>query len=205
MTSIATVTGNPWLVAASALSGGDSKPILKFEKGDWLLGQDKQDVSNGTLVAVNMASIEWGWVRWSDNRPTDRRMGLIDEGYRVEARPALGDTDESMWPRDDTGRPRDPWQKMIEIPVRELAGERREMLLSGGSRGWEGACKALFDAYGKGLKEGKAGKTPIVKLGSSHYDHKSYGRVKVPVLELVEWREPGELLAAPAKGSKTKF
>lgn len=206
MTSLATVGNNPWLVAASALSGGDTKPIVKFEKGDWLLGQEKEDVPGGTLVAVNMGGIEWGWVRWDNGKPTDRRMGAINAGYRPEGRQTLGDNEPSMWARDDDGKPRDPWQQMIEIPVRELAGERRELLLSGGSRGWEGCCKALFASYGEGLKQGKAALTPIVKLGGSHYDHKKYGRVKVPILELVEWRDPVELLTSPpAKSVKTKF
>ena len=191
-------TANPWLVASTTLSGGDTKPILKFEKGDWLLGQDKKEIKLGTLLLANMAGVEWGWVRWQDSRPTDRRMGLLAEGYQVEPRDALPDRDKQLWDTDEKGFPRDPWQKMIEIPVRIPDGE--EMLMSGGSRGWEGCCKALFEQYGKGLKEGKQG-TPVVKLGGAHYDHKMYGRVKVPVLELVEWRTGSE----PKAKKLTKF
>jgi hypothetical protein len=206
MTSIATVTGNPWLVAASALSGGD-KLILKHNKGDWLLGQEDEDVPQGTLIAVDMQNAEWGWLRWYDSKPADRRMHLISSGQAPEPRDALDHDDKELWERDPmTNEPRDPWQKTIEIPARELSGERREVLLSGSSRGWEGACKALFKQYGEGLAAGKGALTPIVKLGVSHYDHKNkaFGRIKVPVLELVEWREPGELLAAPP-AKKTKF
>ena len=196
MTELATTGVNPWLIASTTLSGGDTKPILRFEKGDWLLGQDKKELKLGTLLLANMAGVEWGWVRWQDSRPTDRRMGLLAEGYQVEPRSALPDQDRDMWDLDDKGYKRDPWQKMIEIPVRIPDGD--ELLMAGGSRGWEGCCKALFEAYGKGLKEGRQG-TPVIKLGGSHYDHKMYGRVKVPVLELVEWRT-GE-----AKKKLTKF
>ena len=194
---------NPWLVATKNMSGGETKEILKFEKGDWVLGQEKEDLPHGSLLAANMSGVEWGWVRWHDSKPTDRRMGLLAEGFQVESRGTLPDQDRQLWDVDEKGQPRDPWQKMIEIPVREADGQQREMLLSGGSKGWEGCCRALFESYGKGLKEGRQG-TPILKLSSSHYDHKKYGRVKVPVLELAEWRSEAEL-AKPKKKTTTKF
>jgi hypothetical protein len=192
--------------ASSALSGGDQKPILKFHKGDWLLGQESEDVPNGTCLAANLLEAEWGWVRWKDNKPVERRMYRIASGRVPDSRDVLGHNDEALWDRDDNGRPRDPWQRMIEIPARELSGFSREVVLSGGSKGWEGCCKALFGEFGEGLKEGKGDRTPIVKLSGSHYEHKVYGRTKVPVLELVEWRDLAQLLAAPEKKKPaTKF
>jgi hypothetical protein len=186
--------------AAAALSGG-STAICKFEKGDWLLGSEKTDVPNGTLLAVDMMRAEWGWVRWLDNRPVERRMVMVASGTPFVLRSELGHMDEALWARDDQGRPRDPWQSMIEIPAREVSGARREMVLSGGSRGWDGCCKELFGTFGEQMRENR-GKTPIVKLGTSSYDHKKYGRVKVPVLELVEWRSPLELAGLEDKGGK---
>lgn len=205
MTEIASYSDSPWLSFPQVSAEGEQKLILRCSKGDWLLGKDKDDVPLGTLFAVNFKGIEWGWVHWEDKQLVERRLGLIEEGYKPEPRRNLGFTDESLWERDDQGRPKDPWQQTIEIPAREIAGQRREVLMSGSSYGWKGACERLFGEYGKGLKEGKANLTPIIKIGSSHYDHKKWGRTKVPVLELVDWREPGELLAAPVAAKKTKF
>jgi hypothetical protein len=92
---------------------------------------------------------------------------------------------------------------MIEIPAREIAGDKREVLLSGGSRGWEGCCKALFQAFGQGMRA-NTGKTPVVELGSDKYEHKQYGIVKTPLLKLVEWKAAAEL-EQKAEPKKTKF
>jgi hypothetical protein len=186
--------------AAAALSGGSTQ-ICKFEKGDWLLGQEKDEVPNGTLLAIDMMRAEWGWVRWYDNRPVERKMVLVASGQPVPMRAELGHRDEAMWARDDSDRPRDPWQRMIDIPAREVTGAKREMILSGGSRGWDGCCKDLFATFGEQMRENR-GKTPVVRLGTSSYEHKKYGRVKVPTLELVEWRSPVDLAELEKNGGK---
>jgi hypothetical protein len=191
--------------AASVLSGGDQKPILKFEKGDWYAGQDKREVPNGTKLAADIVHAEWGWVRWSDGKPVERRMVPIAAGQPFAVRDSLGHNDKQLWETDTGGKPRDPWQFMIEIPVRELTGQRAEMVMSGGSKGWEGCCKALFVAFGEQMRA-NAGKVPIIQLGGDRYQHPTYGIVKTPKLDLVEWKSEGDLdAAAPAKGKAAKF
>jgi len=188
--------------AAAQLSGGDQKPILKFEKGDWYAGQEKREVPNGTRLAADIVHAEWGWVRWDDGKPQERRMVPIASGQPTAARDSLGYNDKELWDDDNTGKPRDPWQFMIEIPVRELTGARTEMVMSGGSKGWEGCCKALFAAFGEQMRS-NAGKVPIIQLGGDRYQHKDYGIVKTPKVELVEWKAETELeTVAPAKKGK---
>lgn len=191
--------------AAAALSG-EQKPILKFEKGDWYAGQEDEEIPIGTKLAANIMEAEWGWVRWHGGKPVERRMVLVASGQQPATRDALGHADEAMWDRDDQGRPRDPWQKMIEIPVREIEGERREMIISGGSRGHEGACKALFKAFGEQMRA-NLGKTPVIQLGGSKYTHSKYGIVKVPEMPLVDWFDPATApaIAAPKTNGKAKF
>lgn len=206
-TELATYNENTFAAfqnAAAALSG-DQKPILKFDKGDWYAGQDNEEMPTGTKLAADMLHAEWGWVRWKDGKPVDRKMVLVASGAGPANRDDLGNLDEGLWDRDDQGKPRDPWQKMIEIPVREISGEMREMVLSGGSRGYEGACKALFKAFGEGMRT-NMGKVPVISLSGDKYQHKQYGMVKVPALPIVEWMDP---TAKPAvegpKSSKAKF
>jgi hypothetical protein len=189
--------------AAASLSGGDQKPILKFQKGDWYLGQENEEIPNGTKLAANIMEAEWGWVRWSGGKPAERRMVRIATGAQAPTRDTLGHLDRELWDRDNAGKPRDPWQFMVDIPAREIAGQKREVMLSGGSKGWEGCCKALFAAFGKGMRE-NGGKTPIVQLAGDKYSHGEYGVVKTPKLELVEWKAPAELETKPAKIA-TKF
>ena len=188
--------------AAAALSG-DQKPILRFEKGDWYAGQEDEDIPLGTKFAANIMEAEWGWLRWKDSKPVERRMVLVASGSQPASRDSLGYDDDAMWDRDDQQRPRDPWQKTIEIPVRELTGEKREMVLVGSSRGHEGACKALFKAFGEGMRS-NGGKVPVIQLGGSKYTHSKHGIVKVPEMPLVEWFNPSQE-APTAKTSKAKF
>lgn len=194
--------------AAAALSG-DTKPICKFDKGDWYLGQEKHEMPNGTCVALNMMDAHWGWLLWRDKKVDDRRMLPVASGQAIAARGDLGHNDQSLWERDPaSGKPIDPWSKTIEIPAREIEGERREMVLSGSSKGWEGCCKALFKQFGEQMRA-NAGKVPVVSLGTSKYQHPQYGVVKVPVLEIVDWKLLSELEAEPSapatKGKQTKF
>jgi hypothetical protein len=178
--------------AANELSTS-TKPIVKFSKGDWLLGQDGEELKVGSRFALNMLDAERGWIRWRDGKPVERRMARIAARAPIPARYELGHEDESLWERDGDDRPRDPWQLMLEIPARELDGERREVVLSGGSRGWEGCCKALLTEFAQGARQ-SPGKVPVVELANDSYTHKAFGRVKVPVLPIVAWMTEDELM-----------
>lgn len=177
--------------AATALSG-DSKPILKFNKGDWYAGQDNTEIPLGTAVAIDMMSAEWGWIRWHDGKPAERRMAHVATGQPPVPRDSLGHADEALWEKDDEGKPRDPWRKSIEIPVREISGEKREFMLAGSGVGFEGACKALFKAFGEQMRA-NSGKVPVIELRSGKYQHSKWGIVKVPDMPIVSWKTLAEL------------
>jgi hypothetical protein len=206
-TQLATVNENAFLAAAASMAGGDQKPILKFSKGDWTVGQEDEDVPIGTRLAADIVNAEWGWIRWHDNKPVERRMVLVASGQQSPTRDALGHEDKDLWKVGSDGKPQDPWQRTIEIPVRELDGEKREFLLAGSSNGFQGGCKALFAAFGKGMRE-NAGKVPVIELGMSKYKHKNseYGVIKTPEMAIVEWFDPAAASAVAApKQSKAKF
>jgi hypothetical protein len=205
MTDIATHDDvlSAFAAAAEQLSTG-AKPILKFQKGDWLLGQEAEELKPGTRLALNMLDAEHGWVRWKDGKPAERKMTRIAARVPIPSRHELGHHDEELWDKDGDGRPRDPCKMMLDFPARELEGERREVVVSGGSRGWEGCCKALLTDFASSARQ-NPGKTPIVELGSGRYQHKTYGMVKVPALPIVTWLTEEELVnGTPGIGQKKK-
>ena len=53
--------------------------------------------------------------------------------------------------------------------------------MTGSSKGFEGGCKQLFSAFGKGVRE-NAGKVPVIALGVSKYKHSNpaFGMLKHP-------------------------
>src|SRR5262249_11272580 len=109
--ALATSSANPFEVyGESANNQRIVGKLLKFSKGDYLAGQDGEEVSIGTKFVAAMDTLTVGWIKWQHARPVEHRMGAIAEGYTPPPRSELGDTDEDKWDLDDRGEPRDPWQ-----------------------------------------------------------------------------------------------
>ncbi|HEX9321797.1 MAG TPA: hypothetical protein VF913_06710, partial [Xanthobacteraceae bacterium] len=95
--------------------------LLKFSKGDWLVGRDNEECSEKALAAV-VAGMVHGWVRWEDNRPAEQNMGLLIEGFVPSDRASLGHNDRALWEANNDGQPRDPWQPTIYLPMVSVDG-----------------------------------------------------------------------------------
>jgi len=166
--------------------------LLKFTKGDYCFGPESTLFEEGTRMIVDMESLLVGWQRWENNAPTDSHMGPIVEGFQPPKRRELGDLDDTAWEVDEsTGRPRDPWQYTNQVVMRELGTKGEENGLytfTTASRGGINAVGILCKTYGKQIRT-NPGIYPIVELNTDSYMHsnKQYGRIKVPVLDVVGW------------------
>lgn len=185
--------------AQSAIVG----QLLKFSKGDWLVGEDSEELPVGTKLVAVMDQLTTGWVRWFDNKPTQQIMGLLVDGYQPPKRQELGDHDESKWEEDDQGKARDPWQftnyLIMKKPGTKLSDQANLYTFATSSRGGIGCVGKLCMGYGKAMRE-RPDENPVVALKVDAYDHpnKQYGRIKVPVLEIVGWEKKQKVLAAAA-------
>jgi len=198
----------------AASGSGD---FLKFSKGEWLKGQNDEEVPLGTHLAANMAELSIGWIRWSDKKPVERKMGLLAQGFKPEARDALGLLDQNEWEVDKDGKPQDPWSFTNELPcANPETGE--QMTFSASSKGGIGAIGNLCKAFGKEYRQ-RGDQIPIIELGRDSYKHPEYGKTYVPVVTIVNWVENGSVpepvaenddeekpaAAKAAAGSKTRF
>jgi hypothetical protein len=183
---------NPFETYGEAAARSNGR-FLKFSKGDFLGGADSEVVQIGTVMIAYMPGLTAGYVRWENGARTDRVMGTIVGGFRPPRRPDLGDTDRTRWETDDRGDPKDPWQFGNELPMirRETPGEAYTFVT--GSKGGIGAIGALCKEYGKHIKT-KPNEIPIIRLDVKSYQHsnRSYGRIKVPYLEVIGWVDKGE-------------
>jgi hypothetical protein len=84
--------------------------LLRFSKGDYLAGQDAEEIPLGTQFTALMDTLSVGWVCWQANAPIEQRMGLVVKGFQPERRNDLGDLNKESWERDAEGKPRDCWQ-----------------------------------------------------------------------------------------------
>lgn len=181
--------------------------LLKFSKGDFLCGEDNEEVEEGTRYVANMDELMVGWIRWSDNKPTDQIMGRVSEGYQPAKRNALGDDDKSKWEIDEQGRERDPWQfsNYLILKTPGEAGEDALFTFTTSSRGGLNAIGELCKAYGKAMRQ-RPDELPIISLGVGSYQHsnKAFGRIKFPIFEVVGWAPRGEFAEALAEAAPEK-
>lgn len=194
--------------------------LLKFSKGDYLVGEDNEEVEEGTKYVANMDELMVGWIRWQDSKPTDQIMGRVAEGYQPQRRNELGDNDKAQWEIDEQGHERDPWQ-FSNYLIMKKPGENGDDALftfTTSSRGGLNAIGELCKTYGKEMRQ-RPDEFPIIALevGSYQHSNKAYGRIKFPIFKVVGWAKKSEFAdidqagseqpeseAAPAKGTKAK-
>src|SRR6516165_2607157 len=95
--------------------------MLRFSKGDWLVGDDT--VAVGTTFTVAVDELLAGWIKWIDSKPVEHLMVRVADGATPKSRGELGDHDQSKWEMDATGKPKDPWQFTNYLPMMNEAGE----------------------------------------------------------------------------------
>jgi hypothetical protein len=193
----ATGITDPFLAFAQAESGQDILgKLIRFSKGDYIA--DKQEIHAGTEMVAAVDALVVGWVRWSGKQQVERHLGRIADGFREPERDELGWHDEASWERDSEGRPSDPWQKTGLLPLKRISdGELFTLTLNGRGRGGE-AIGRLVGAYGRSRM--REDSYPIIKLGVDAYEHKTYGRIKYPILPIVGWRPKAEFGALETGG-----
>ncbi|MCA1452168.1 hypothetical protein I6F35_02925 [Bradyrhizobium sp. BRP22] len=174
--------------------------LLKFSKGDYLVGEHNAEMPRGTELIANMDELMIGWIKWEDNKPAEQIMGRLADGYQPLKRKDLGDQDETQWERDDDGQPRDPWQFSNYLIMKTPGEDDPDDALftfTTASKGGIGAIGELCKAYGKVMRQ-RPDEFPIVKLDVGSYAHsnKQFGRIKFPIFEIVGWSAKAEFAEA---------
>lgn len=188
-TEIATndLVASRFLAVASEAEAGFGK-LLKFTKGHYYLGDD--EVPSGHEFVAQMPSVAHGWVKFIDGKLVEQRIGKVADGFMLARREELGDTDETQWEKDSTGKPRDPWGKQWYVPL--VALETGEMVVfCTGSRGGSQTVSKLCAIYGRQARNG----LPIIRLNISSYKHREFGRIEIPDLAVVSWEKQHDVSA----------
>jgi hypothetical protein len=174
--------------------------LLKFSKGDWLAGPDSEEIAGGTELVAAVPGTAHGWVRWEDNRPVEHHMGLLIEGFVPPERSTLGYNDKTLWEIDGGGKPRDPWQKTIYLPMASVDAATVYTFSTGTDGGRRHVIGPLCKEYGSHIRQ-HPDELPIVKLGQDSYLHsdRSIGRVKYPEMPVVRYVKADKYLAAIAE------
>jgi hypothetical protein len=176
--------------------------LLKFTKGEYLVGPDNVVLPVGTKVVAAMDTVAIGWERWWEGRVTASHMGLLVEGFIPPERRELGDHDSSCWEVDSDGSARDPWQFTNSVVF--LPPELGDVFtFTTTSTGGINAVADLCKAHDRGIRR-QPRCYPVVSLESDSYQHKikARGRIKIPRFRPVRYVDarPFDSALAVARG-----
>jgi hypothetical protein len=171
-------------------------PMLKFAKGDYLVGRDGEECPDKELVAL-MPGLLHGYIRWEDNFPVEHVMGLLMEGYVPPALETLGHRDKTKWELDTNGKPRDPWQESAYLPMISVNAENVYTFTTSSDGGRRRAVAPLCRDYGGHIRQ-FPDELPVIGLAQDSYQHsdRSIGRVKYPLFPIKRYVKAEPYLAA---------
>lgn len=166
---------------ASAIAGD----LLRFVKGEFQRGPDKQPVDVNLLLLCNMKEVWTGWVRYFGGQVVETLIGRLIDFHEPQRREELGHLDKNLWETDASGTPLDPWSPTDRMIMREM-GSLKLLTFSTSSAGGRKAlarlCQEFDNAYEK-----HDGLWPVVLLDSYTYDHPNYGPIWNPRFTIADW------------------
>ena len=164
------------LRAIDTQGGAGGMAILKMDKtGHWVFGADQTEVEDDSLWAINPFSFVHGYIAWGDGEVLGEKMVSV-----AEPLPELDPAPSSA---------KRGWEMQIGMTLACTNGEdeglqaRYSVTSVGGKR----AVQALAVAIAEQVDKDQSKPVPVVRLKKEHYQHKSYGRIFTPVLEIVKW------------------
>jgi hypothetical protein len=165
--------------------------LLRFNKGDYLIGRDKDVtvVPLGTKFTLAIDTWEQGWEKWWNKELVDRRTGFVYDGFSRPARDDLGDNDPEHWPINArSGKPEDPWQRVDRVVMYAKKGDEGG-LYTFSTRSWGGieALRKLMERASRIMRMEHPHDYPIVQLESDSYRHPNYGKIDTPEFAIVGW------------------
>lgn len=186
--------------AAHGARASQEGQFLSFSKGEYVYGQNKDELPIGTRLVANMPGLRIGWRFWSGGKVVNDRTELVSDGRPEERRADLGDLDTATWERDNEGVPRDPW---VLTNILELADPEKGLafLYSTTSSGGRRAVGRLCTEYAREYRM-RDGMLPIIELGRDSYMHKNreYGKIYNPVLKIIGWTDESDPKVSDAGG-----
>lgn len=194
-------------ISTAAREDGGFEKLLKFVKGDFLIGDEK--IALGTEFIAHVPAWMKTWIEFRDGKPVDgsRKVYRVALGEQPPEREELGDLDPKNWPPGLDGEPADPHVFQNLLPLENL--ENSEVVIfASPSAGGKIAIGNLSTAYTRRAKKKPDCGLPIVKLATATFPSKKYGKVLRPDFVIVGWDEPSsdsDIEVMPPASSKNEL
>lgn len=165
------------------------QPLLRLLKdGQWVSGAEDSAIAGGTEAIVNPMSFQSGYSCWTNRAAGQGKNELMgEEMWSIgQMKPMTHEMPQHNDPR--TGE-HCAWKDCLSVDLKLLEGPltNQQVLYKTTSVGGVRVMTAMLDKIMEKLDTGSEYICPIIALKSDNYDHKSYGRTYVPVLEIVGW------------------
>lgn len=172
-----------------AVVGGT--PYLRLLRdGKWAMGADDSQIAEGTEAIINPLSIQHGYSCWTNRGPKEgKNEKLGEEMWKItQAKPAAHTLPEMTDPRTQAPC---QWKDQMSFDLKLIGGafEGQQALYSATSVGGMRVIDSVLGELERKLDTGSAFIFPIIRIGSDSYQHASYGKTYVPVMEIVGWAD----------------
>lgn len=193
---------------AAAGAGAGSSVYIKFKgaSGDFLAGQDEEEIERGTKLAADIENSRWSWAFWWEGEVLETKETMIVEdpmGFENEPDylPEGYDGDMSLEEiraeqADRSNTFMDGWSCQAVLGLREIGGEGTEYTLKLNQGVSLNAFRTLLKSFGQQFRF-KVGLVPIVELDARAYvsKNKKVGKRYSPILKIVDWKSEEDLMA----------
>lgn len=145
-----------------------------LKSGVYAYGPENIEPEEDSEWAINPYSLAHGFACWGDGELLDERMVPFNQ-----APPVRGEL-------PDYGH---DWNQQVAMQLACLNGEDEgtQVLMKGTSTGLRNAVKGLIDEIITQAQADPEHIVPVVELDCDSYQHKKYGEIFFPVLEVKRW------------------
>lgn len=198
---------DPFGTVGAAATGQTTYVKFKGASGEYLAGQDEDEIDHGTEFAADMMNAKWIWSFWWDGKVLETVEGLLVEDPKLRERmpdhlPDDDDIDMTLdeikkMQKEDPANFRDGWSVQASFGMRPVDGSDEEFTMRLGGMVSLNGFAALCKSFGRRYKL-ETGKLPIIELSTNKYKSKvkGVGTRHAPVLKIVRWESEEELMAA---------
>jgi hypothetical protein len=184
----ALVNGGSSVSAYLAAHGvGMAGTFFKFAKdGVFRKSSDDEEVPEGTEFVCIYDQVQAGWVKFAGKGvQPEHKQGAIFGGFVPPPRSELGDEDQEEWDTDLSGKPADPWQFQLLIPLQSVETGELFVFQTTSVTGRR-AGDNLIGLCGR-MEKNEPEHYPVIKLRISGFNHRDerVGWVKTPAFERI--------------------
>ena len=180
LTSLAALQTALANVNTAAIIGRSGLPMMLFKRegsGTWGFGQKRTIPEAGSRWAVNPLTFKYGYICFGDsNKVVDERLVSVSQ-----PKPVITELPNTGF----------PWQEEWAVNMKCLDGADAgvEVIFKATTDGGVKAIVIMVDLIRDRINGSQHGGkiVPIVLLEKDSYPHKEYGKVWIPVLNIVDW------------------